>query len=59
MKGTISTLEEWLRIHDRNRQNLSDREIVDRMLNDLKQKRELQKQQQIDDLTENLRIARV
>lgn len=59
MKDKLSTLDEWLLNQVRKTKNLSTQRIINEMVFDLKQKHEEQQQQHIDDLTEQLRIARV
>lgn len=59
MKGKLSTLDEWLLNQVVEGHCPHSHRIVDGMLHGLRKKLELQKQQQIDDLTEQLRIARV
>ncbi len=59
MKSKLSSLDDWLLNQVINGKYPDNHRIVDGMLNGLKQKLELQKQQHIDDLTEQLRIERV
>lgn len=54
----ITPFERWMRNQVKKQKNLDDQQILDQMMADLKEKNETQKQQKIDDLTEQLQKIR-
>lgn len=58
MKKELSPFEVYIRNKLRKQKDLEDQEIIDQMLLDLKKKNEAQKQQQIDELNQQLEKAK-